>query len=294
MTTQPTERPEPPYWHEDYRLVTEDEKKRPLPSDALVWMPEKGHWAYSPNAGRITPNPDFIYATRTPIPEQGTAGQFQKGGDEPCASSVQSRTTPASRAEETSIIARASNAPAAVQSGSQGQPPTLAPDEKDQEIARLRASMETYQETEKASYQSLCNLPLYAADDSKFTLPMSGPAITARDCIRTLRARNAALESRLESSHRAENSLSAECDDINAQLSTAREVIAECKGAIQFYADIANFHVTVWEDDTKDGKCWLEPAKDHSLQEEKNGSSDFGLRALDALARIESLEGGPK
>jgi hypothetical protein len=57
---------------EGYRILTDEEKKQPLPvARTLVWLEDKGVWAFTPYAGQLTPFPESIYAAQI--------------GGEPCA-----------------------------------------------------------------------------------------------------------------------------------------------------------------------------------------------------------------
>lgn len=63
------------------------------------------------------------------------------------------------------------------------------------------------------------------------------------------------------------------------------EDLRKIEDALAFYSDVKNFGVTVWEDETQDGKCWYEPAEEHGLGEiyGHNDTGDFGIKASDAL-----------
>lgn len=57
---------------------------------------------------------------------------------------------------------------------------------------------------------------------------------------------------------------------------------------LKFYENVKNFGVTVWADETQDGDCWYEPAKDHGLGEiyERNSTGDFGIKAWETLDEL--------
>jgi hypothetical protein len=79
------------------------------------------------------------------------------------------------------------------------------------------------------------------------------------------------------------------------KLAIAIEALRAADKALLFYEKVENFGVTVWEDESQDGRCWYEPAKDHGLGEiyGTNDTGDFGITAMEArdelseaLARI--------
>jgi hypothetical protein len=92
------------------------------------------------------------------------------------------------------------------------------------------------------------------------------------------------------------NELAAE----KSKLAIAAGALRKADKALLFYEKVENFGVTVWEDESQDGRCWYEPAKDHGLGEiyGTNDTGDFGITAMEArdelseaLARI-APEGG--
>lgn len=122
-TPSQPERPEPP---EGYRLLTDEEKKLPLPMDAICFHENDNRWFDSYYKGERAPRPSLVYATAIATRTAPEAEQFQKGGDESCRT-IPDATTPVSStdgvAEGHPVPNVRSDAPAAVLSGSQGQAP---------------------------------------------------------------------------------------------------------------------------------------------------------------------------
>lgn len=71
------------------------------------------------------------------------------------------------------------------------------------------------------------------------------------------------------------------------------KIIADLEEALEFYKTEKNFRKTVWEDEGRDGRCWLEEFELYELQEIPldGGSSDFGIFAYEALQKLKEFRG---
>lgn len=72
---------------------------------------------------------------------------------------------------------------------------------------------------------------------------------------------------------------------------TLLPLLLDAYEALEFYSKIENLGKTVWEDDSRDGKCWLEDFDNYEIQEiySENSTGDFGIKSSETLARIEAF-----
>lgn len=273
------EMPEPP---EGYRLITKDELKSPLPMDATYWSRTIPiGWYPSCRQGAIADPRDIrdgYFATRTPLVTseagQATAGPLRyesvadlreahegKLCEKKCPKCGSSLLRNKIGDEWCSFV----ECDFGVEETAKKHvaPPTPAPDEKGQEIARLLTKPEREQCAKAIRTAMNPAGGLFIAKGWNVILSkLEGDFETAKECI----------------GYHAAN-LEVELATLRAQLSTAKEIIAEAKGAL----DHERRALTIVRD----------------RQNGQVGTDDLnqGIRLLDAaLARIAEFEktGGAK
>lgn len=93
------------------------------------------------------------------------------------------------------------------------------------------------------------------------------------------------LEGEIERVNRSHQKTTERMMDEFVRANEAEARAERYRKALAFYANGENFAVTVWEDESCDGKCWLEPATEHGLTEVygENNTGEFGITAHEVL-----------